>query len=145
MFLYYYTLKIFLLLFLKNLYWSIIDLQCCINFCCTEKWYVYIHIHILFSYSLPLWFFSGYWMLHSMLYSRTLLYIHSIYNSFHLLTPNPNPSPPFFSPHPSNCKFALYVFESVMFYRFMNLCYILDSTYKWNHMVFVFLFLTYFT
>ena len=33
----------------SNLYcWSIVDLQCCVNFCCIAKWfrYIYIHIHI---------------------------------------------------------------------------------------------------
>ena len=33
-----------------------------------------------------------------------------------------------------------------LFYdKYIDLCHILDSTYKWCHMVFVFLFLTYFT
>ena len=39
--------KIFLLKyswFLKNFYWSIVDLQCCISFWCTVKWFSYTYI-----------------------------------------------------------------------------------------------------
>ena len=64
-------------------YWSMVDLQCCINFCCTVKWQLYIYIHS-FLYSFPLWFITGYWIQFRMLYSRTLLFIHSIYNSLPL-------------------------------------------------------------
>ena len=41
-----------------NFYWSIADLQCCVSFWCTAKWfsciymYIYILFHILFHYGL---------------------------------------------------------------------------------------------
>ena len=48
--------------FFDFFYWSLVDLQCCINFCCTAKWFSYTHIHILFYVFFPLWFISGYWI-----------------------------------------------------------------------------------
>ena len=37
----------FIFLFSKNVYWSIVDLQCCISYCYTAKWisYTYTYIH----------------------------------------------------------------------------------------------------
>ena len=42
-------------------YWSRVDLQCCVNYCCTAKWLSYTHTHSS-SYSFPLWFIIGYWV-----------------------------------------------------------------------------------
>ena len=47
--------------FFNLLYWSIVDLPCCINFCCTAKWFSFTYIHS-FSYSFPLWSITGYWI-----------------------------------------------------------------------------------
>ena len=55
----------------------------------TQQTDLVIHIQAYsFSYSFPSWFISGYWILFPVLYSRILLLIHSLYNSFHLITGN---------------------------------------------------------
>ena len=82
-------------IFFHLFYWSRVDSQYCVNFCCTAKWLSYTHIPS-FSYSFPLWFIIGYWIEFPVLYSRTLLFIHPIHTSLHLLIPNSHsiPSPP---------------------------------------------------
>ena len=46
----------FFCLFCFSFYWSTVDLQHCVNFCCTGKWllytYIYMLFYILFLYSL---------------------------------------------------------------------------------------------
>ena len=36
--------------FFKKFYWSIVDLQCCVNFCCIAKWFSYTCTRIYISY-----------------------------------------------------------------------------------------------
>ena len=61
-------------------------------------------------------------ILNTVLYTRTLLLIHPLYNSFQLLILNSHSIPP-----PSVCSLCLSVF---LFLRYGHLCHILDSTCK---------------
>lgn len=44
-------------------YWTIVDLQCCANFCFTAKWpsHTYIYILFFFSYYPPSWSIPSDW------------------------------------------------------------------------------------
>ena len=70
----------------------IVDLQRCVNFCCTAKWSGYTYVYVLFKNPAPLWFIIGSWIQFSALHSRALLFFHSIFNNLHLLTQPPTPS-----------------------------------------------------
>ena len=69
-----------------------------------------IHIY-LFLCSFPLWFIVGYLMQFSILYSRALLFSHSIDNSLHLLIPNIHsiPPPPPLSWQPQICSLCVWI------------------------------------
>ena len=96
----------------------------------------FLHIYILF-HIFP-WGLSQD-IEYTVLYSRTLLFIPSLYNNLHLLIAN---SPSISSPPPSTTTSLFSVSMSLLlFRRQLHLCQILDSTYKWYHMVSVFLFL----
>ena len=81
--------------------WSIVDLQSCVNFYGTAKWfsytYIYILFYILFQYSL-----SQDIEYSSLCYTvgpcYTVGFIHYTYNSLRLLIPHSQTIPP---PHPS--------------------------------------------
>ena len=41
-------------------YWSVVDLHCCVSFCCIAKWLSYGCIFFFIFF--PLWFFTEYWI-----------------------------------------------------------------------------------
>ena len=41
------------ILFLKNFYWSIVDLQCCVSFSKVIQLYIYIYVYVLFQILYP--------------------------------------------------------------------------------------------
>ena len=95
--------------------------------------YIYIHSS---SYS-PLWFITGYWIQFPVLYGRTLLFMHSVYNNLHLLIPNPHCLP---LPHSNHSLFSksdsvsvLWMSSFVSYFRY---------TYQRSHMVFILLWLS---
>ena len=91
--------------FKKN--WNALGLQCVSFWCIASDSVIYS-----FPYSIPLWFITGYWTQLPVLYNRTLLFIHSIYNSLYLLVPNSQSNPPL-PPLPlGNHKSVFYAFET---------------------------------
>ena len=48
----------------------------------------------VFCFAFSLWFIAGYWIQFPVLFSRTLVFIHSLYNSLHRLIPNSQSIPP---------------------------------------------------
>ena len=139
-------LYIFIYFFFKKFFWCTVDLQCCANLSCPAEWLSYTHTYIIFF----LIFFSI--MVYSMrldivpaLCRRTLLFIHSKCNSLHLPAPNFQSIP---LPSPLTLGITSLFSVSVslfLFYRQVHLCHVLHFAYKCYHMLFVFLFLTYFT
>ena len=90
--------------FSRQKYWSGVPLP--------SSLYTHMCIYIFFSCSFPLWFITRYRIQLPMLYSRTLLSIHPMDNSLHLLITS---SQSFSHPNPlplGNHKSVLYVCES---------------------------------
>ena len=55
-----------------KIYWSIVDLQCCVSFMCTAKWFNYTYTNP-FSDSFPIKIIREYWVEFLVLYRRPLL------------------------------------------------------------------------
>ena len=54
---------------------------------------IQLYTYTFFFIFFPLWFITRYWIQFPVLYSRTLLFIHSIYTSLHLLIPKSQSKP----------------------------------------------------
>ena len=100
----------------------IVDLQCLISVVQQSD----SVIHIVFSYSSPLWFIAG--IQFPVLYGRTLLFIHLACNSLHLLTPDSESFRPLVTHPLGNHKSVLYVVSLFLLCWWIHLCHILDST-----------------
>ena len=90
---------------------SIVDSQCCANFCCTAKWPSHTYIYTCFFFiSSPIMLYPKR-LYTPVLYSRPSLPIHSKCNSLHLLTPNSQSIPfPLPSPLATTSLFLSFVF-----------------------------------
>ena len=99
-------------------------LQCDVSFRCIAKWLSYTYTYI------PLIFFSilVYPRMLSIVPNSRTLFIDSICNT-------EVPSIPLPSPLATTSLFSLSV-SFFLFHNYIHLCHILDSTYKWYHMVF---------
>ena len=97
--------------------------------------HICILIHILFHYGL-----SQDIEYSSLSYTLGSCHLSILY-SLYVLVPNFESMFPQHHFPLGNCKSVSYAWKSILFYIYVHLCFILDSTYKWYHMVFVFLFL----
>ena len=146
-----YTQYLFLQICFLNLffYQGIVDLQWSqfLLYRIVTLSYMYIYMYIFFfSYYLLIRSIPRVQIQFLVLQSRTSLLINSKCNSLYLPTAN-SPSMPLNPPplpwQPQVCSLCLQV--CFCFMDRFHLCHILDSTYRWYHIVFAFHFLTYFT
>ena len=50
--------------FIFLIYFIIVDLQFCVNFYCTAKWFGHMYTYILYIYFIPFWCFISYFHIH---------------------------------------------------------------------------------
>ena len=115
-----------------------------VNFCCTAKWFSYTYIYILFHILSSQDGLSQDIEYSSLCYTAgpcclSILYIVICICSSQI--PNSSlPNSPSLLATTSLFSMSVSLF---LFHKYVHLCHILDSTYKWYH-IFVFLFLAYF-
>ena len=131
--------NVFIVFFLN---WSVVD------FCCTAKWLICTHLYILYIcfmfisimiYPVTLNIFLCYTAGPSGL---SILYVIVYISQPQTLNPFLTHPP---SPLATISLFSRYMSLFLVFCRWVHLSHILDSIYKWYHIVSVFLFLTDFT
>ena len=80
------------------LIWSIVTLQCCVNFCYIAKWFNFTHPSVylpICNIFFPLWFIPGRWPCSSLCYAVGPCHpFYNTCNSLHTLSPNPHQLPP---------------------------------------------------
>ena len=131
-----------------------VDLQCCVNFCCTANWFGVTHTHIyvyacvcvyIHTHTFLFIFFSimVYFRIQDTEYTLLCYTMGPCLSILHILVSSANPKLPVHpSPSPLSPWQPQVCFLSVsLFCRWAHLCPSLNSTSKWCHMVFVFLFL----
>ena len=113
--------------------------QCCVNLCYTMKWLSFTHIQSFFIYSFPYGLYRqiGYSSLCYTVGPCCLSILNVIVCIYQPQIPSPYLS---FTPSPLATISLVSMFVSLfLFCRYIDsLCHILDSTYKWYHIVFSF-------
>ena len=119
--------------------WSIMVLLCCVNFQRAAKWSSYIHTFFF------MFFFSRYSLSQDIEYSSLCYRVESCVSILCIIdcTCWSQTSTPFLPRLPSPLATTTPTSVSLsLFPRWVHLCRILDSRYKWCHTVFGFLCLT---
>ena len=96
----------------KKFYWSIVDLQCCDNSCCTAKWFSYIFTQFILFQILFLYIFHRILGRVFLCFIKVPCWLTTPYTRVHIPVSNPNP----FLPPPvrfGNYKFVFRVCNSV--------------------------------
>ena len=122
--------KPWVMLFLNKLYWTVVDLQYYVGFCCTEKW------NHLYMYIYPLFFFLslshvGHYRVEFPI-SRSLLVIYFIYSRVYMSIPLSQLIPLLTTPI---SMFVFYICDSFCFVNKFICTIFLDSTYKWYFLI----------
>ena len=100
---------------------------------------IWLYIYTFFLYCFPWWLMTGFWIEFPGLYSRTLLFMHSICASLYLLIPNSQFFlPPTPSPLATRSLFSMSV-SLFMFRRWVHSCLIWLDFYGCSHGIWKFL------
>ena len=133
--------------FLKKFHWTIVILECCVNFCCTAKWLLHICVYIC-SFIIYIFLFHVlflYGLSQDIEYGSLCRIVGPCLSILYILvciclSQIPGLPPPLAATSLSSMYVSLF-----LFHRYAHLCCVLDSMHNWYHVVFIFLFSIYFT
>ena len=113
------------------MYWSTVNVQCCVTFRCKAKWpsFIYTHTHTYLLFSFPVQAITEYWIQLPGLCSRSLLVICVIYSIVHTSASNF-----WFLSHRLSPLTTINLFSTSMtpllFCEWVYVWHFLDPTYK---------------